>query len=90
MELVLLSAHLKDSLHVPMVETVNAARTTSALTIATFLLASQIVTPLPHGGHGQHDGQPGVIQLGIPLSATGASIKHTTSFSSLSFEPAFW
>lgn len=32
----------------------------------------------------------GGIELAIPGSATGASIGHSTSFSSFSFEPAFW
>ncbi|KAK5947222.1 hypothetical protein PMZ80_001370 [Knufia obscura] len=34
--------------------------------------------------------QPKGIELHIPRTASGASIEHKTSFSSFSFEPAFW
>lgn len=32
----------------------------------------------------------GVVQVDIPASAAGASIPHSASFQSFSFEPAFW
>ncbi|EME84041.1 glycoside hydrolase family 79 protein [Pseudocercospora fijiensis CIRAD86] len=41
-------------------------------------------------GGWRHGSSSSAINLHIPQTASGASIKHTSSFSSFSFEPAFW
>ncbi|CAJ2508329.1 Uu.00g133550.m01.CDS01 [Anthostomella pinea] len=48
------------------------------------LLATSPVTAHPQPDH------PSAVQLSIRTSAAGASIAHSPSFSSFSFEPAFW
>lgn len=50
---------------------------------AAFLLASSVSAhPKPHHGN--------AVKLNIPPTAFNASILHTNSFASFSFEPAFW